>query len=111
MKSWALAALRRLDDLVHRRVEPAVADVLGDRAGEQQRLLEHDADLVAQRVELELADVDAVDAGSARPAGRRSATSRLTSVVLPAPVGPTIATRCPARRVNETSCSVSSRPV
>ena len=49
MKSWALAALRRRDDLVLGRLEPAVADVLGDRAREEQRLLEHDADLRAQR--------------------------------------------------------------
>ena len=54
MKSWALACLRRLDDLVHRRVEPAVADVLGDRPREEQRLLQDDADLVAQRVQLQL---------------------------------------------------------
>ncbi len=36
------------DDLVHRRVEPAVADVVGDRAREEQRLLRDDADVVAQ---------------------------------------------------------------
>jgi hypothetical protein len=56
-----VGGLRRRDDLVHRRVELAVANVVGDRAREQQRLLEDHADLVAQRLELEVADVVPVD--------------------------------------------------
>ena len=86
---------RRLLDLVVGRVEPAVAEVVGDRAGEQHRILQHDRDLLAQRSHAVVAHVDAVD----RARGRRSASKnrgiRLTSVVLPAPVRPTSATISP----------------
>ena len=52
---------RRGDDLRARRVGPAVGDVLGDRAEEQERLLQHDADVAAVVGHGEAADVDAVD--------------------------------------------------
>src|SRR6185312_10511715 len=48
-------------DLLPGRLESAVADVLADRPGEEQRLLQDDADLLAQRLQLEVANVDAVD--------------------------------------------------
>jgi succinyl-diaminopimelate desuccinylase len=41
--------------------EPAIGDVLADRAGEQEDVLLHDADLPAQRRQRHVADVDAVD--------------------------------------------------
>ena len=47
---------RRLD-LVERRVRAAVGDVVADRDREQERLVEHDADLRAQARERELAHV------------------------------------------------------
>ena len=50
---------RRGDHLVVRRVQPPVADVLHHRVGEQERILQHDAQLAAQIGHLELADVDA----------------------------------------------------
>ena len=49
------------DDLVARGLRPAVGDVLGDRAEEQERLLQHDADMPAIFGDGERADVDAVD--------------------------------------------------
>ena len=39
------------DDLVHGRLEPAVADIVGDGVGEQQRLLLDEADALAKRLE------------------------------------------------------------
>ena len=57
----SVGRLRRLDDLLVRGIEPAVADVPGDGAGEQQRLLEHEADLAAQRAQGQAADVVAVE--------------------------------------------------
>ena len=60
MNSCASAARRGLD-LLARRVGPAEADVGGDRVGEEERVLEHHADVVAQRVEVDVANVDAVD--------------------------------------------------
>ena len=48
-------------------VEPAIGDVLAHRAGEQEDVLLHDADLAAQRGERHVADVDAVDGDRCRP--------------------------------------------
>ena len=56
---------RRLD-LGVGRVRSAVGDVVAHRAGEQERLLRHDAELAAVRVEVEVAQVDAVDRHRAR---------------------------------------------
>ena len=44
-----------------RRVGTAVRNVLGDRGVEDERLLEDDGDLVAQRAQCQVANVDAVD--------------------------------------------------
>ena len=57
---------RRGLDLLARRVGPAEADVGGDRVGEEERVLEHHADVAAQRVEVNVANVDAVDRDPAR---------------------------------------------
>ena len=56
----------RGDDLGLGRVEPAVQDVLADRAAEQRRLLGDQADLAAQAGHGHVADVDAVDPDRAR---------------------------------------------
>ena len=51
----------RRPDLLERRVGAPVGDVVADRGREQERLVEHDADLGAQAVEREVAHVVAVD--------------------------------------------------
>ena len=61
MKSCALAAVAAATISSSRGVELAVADVVGDRAREQHRILRHEADVVAQRSQRERADVMAVD--------------------------------------------------
>ena len=61
MKSCAFAAFAAATISCHRRVEPAVADVLGHGSREEQRLLLDEADLVAERAQREPADVDPVD--------------------------------------------------
>ena len=54
--------LRGGDDFGLGRARPAIGDVLADRAAEQHRVLQHEADLAAQRRELGVVpDVDAVD--------------------------------------------------
>ena len=44
----------------------AVRDVLPHRAGEQEHILLHDADLAAQRFQLDIANIDAVNGDAAR---------------------------------------------
>ena len=61
MKSWALAALAAAMTSSGVGLAPAVGDVVVDRAAEQERLLQHHADLAAQVVHVHLADVHAVD--------------------------------------------------
>ena len=61
MNSWARAARAAATISSRRGVRPAVGDVLGDRAVEQERLLQHDADVAAVFLDGERADVDAVD--------------------------------------------------
>ena len=56
---------RRVLDLGLRRAGPAVGDVLGQRAVEQDGLLLHDRDLTAQRGLLRLGDVLSVDQDAA----------------------------------------------
>ena len=57
---------RRVDDLRLGCVEPAVGDVLADRAGEEEDILLDDADLAPQRRQRHVADVDPVDRDPAR---------------------------------------------
>ena len=68
MKSHAPTAPRGGLDLVHAGVRAPEADVVGDRAAEQERLLRHDAHLRAQRPRRHLAQVVAVDEHA--PVGR-----------------------------------------
>ena len=57
----SVGVLRRRDDVFHRRIQTAVANVLGDGAGKQQRLLQYEAELVAQRLERDLPQVHTVE--------------------------------------------------
>ena len=61
MKPAACARSAARDDLLAGGVRPPVGDVVVDRGAEQERVVGDDADLAAQRVELDLAHVDAVD--------------------------------------------------
>ena len=70
----------------------AQPDVARDRAGEEEDVLQHEAECArAARARSQLADVARRRAGSRPLRRRRSACSRLMIVVLPAPVAPTIA--------------------
>ena len=79
-------ARRRLDLRVG-GVEPAVADVLGDRSGDEDGLLQHHRDAAAQRVggvAPHVASVDPDDAGAVLgratlTLGARQAQTKLTS--------------------------------
>src|SRR5690606_14474122 len=48
------------DDLVHGGVGPAVGDVLADAGREQERLLQHEADVAAQALQFQVPHVIAV---------------------------------------------------
>ena len=61
MKSWAWEARRRRHDLLKPGAGPAIADIFGDRAAEEHRLLQHDADLPAQILQANPAQVHCVD--------------------------------------------------
>ena len=65
-KSRRLGDLERLPQLVVGGVGLGEAEVAGDRAGEQVRLLRHEPDAAPQRVGVEVADVDTVDQHRAR---------------------------------------------
>src|SRR5438445_615849 len=56
---------RRILDVRVARVEAAVADVLADGVAEEDRLLRHDGDLLAQGTHRDLADVSTIDAHAA----------------------------------------------
>ena len=95
-------------DLVARRVRPGVRDVLGDRAVEQEVVLQHDAEVrpvVAQRAP----SVRSWPSTSTRPeVGRLKAITRLISVLLPDPLDPTSAVVEPAGAWNETCFSTGT---
>ena len=57
---------RGLLDLLGRRIQPSVTEVLGDRPLKQDRVLQHDRDLLAQRSHTVIPHVDAVDEHAAR---------------------------------------------
>ena len=81
---------------------PAVGDVLCHAEREQERLLEHDGDVAAEVGELRVLHVDAVDQHAPLPRIDQRGTSD-TSVLLPAPVGPTTASILPASTSSDTS--------
>ena len=93
-------------------VEQAVRDVVhrGHAVGEVE-LLEHEPDPVRpQRRQcpvVEVVDVEAVDAGDAE-VGRSSVPMMFSSVDLPEPLGPTMATSSPAAIVSETPAHAST---
>ncbi len=51
----------RRDHFLVRGIGPTVSDIALDRVGEQQRGLQHDPDLTAQRDQIHAADIHAVD--------------------------------------------------
>src|SRR4029450_2634344 len=53
--------LGEMDDLIHRGVAAAVADVLGDRAIEEEDFLLDDAEQAAIAVHLDVAAIDAIE--------------------------------------------------
>ena len=63
---------RRGFDLGVGRVLAAVRDVVADRAGEQERLLRHDTELLVERDLVVVVDRHAVDADASRRSRRRS---------------------------------------
>ena len=66
---------RRLAHLLVGRVGPREADVVGDGAREQERVLEHDAQLAPVAAQLHVAQVDGRPPAPRRATGRRSARS------------------------------------
>ena len=75
---------------------------------EEVRVLHHDADRVAERLEREVAHVVAVDAHRALHSRRRCAGTSIAIVVLPAPDGPTSATSSPGSTLKLTSRRIQS---
>jgi hypothetical protein len=61
MKSSACAARAAAIDLGLGGIGPAVADVVADRAAEEHGLLQRDADVAAQRRQVQVPHVMAVD--------------------------------------------------
>ena len=56
----SLCRLRRRDHIVKRRFRRAISDILAHAAAEQDRLLQHHADLPAQRLRIPLAHIHAI---------------------------------------------------
>ena len=105
--------LRRLERPLHlggRRVGLADAQVLLDRAGEDERLLEHHADILAQRFRASSCGCRARRSSPA-PVGSNTRCSRFSVVDLPEPVAPTRAIVSPACASKRTSASASRRLV
>ena len=105
MKSCAPASFAGGFDFLVGRVELAVAQVLADRAAEQVRRLQHHADARLNRVLRHVGVVDAADRSPARRVGSKKRQIRLTTVDLPAPVGPTSAIVSPRLTVRLKLCS------
>ena len=53
--------LRRFDDLRRRRFRPSIGDVVADRAGEEDGILQDEANLRTQQVKLQVGDIHAID--------------------------------------------------
>ena len=80
---------RGLDDLGQRRVGPGGRDVLADGAAEQEIVLQHHADAAPQMVEIDVADVDAVEPDQPSWAGRGCPGSAASPSSCPSRSGPT----------------------
>jgi hypothetical protein len=65
MKFVGVGELCRGGDVLRASVRPAVGDVLAHGAMEQHRVLQHEADVRAQRIELVVAQIAAVDQDAA----------------------------------------------
>ncbi len=83
-------------------IRPGVRDVLGDRGGEEERVVVDDGDLAPQRDRIELAQVDALERTVPAVGSYRRDTSE-ASALLPDPVGPTSATTSPPSMWRSTS--------
>ena len=99
-----------LANLLQRRVRPAVADVVGDGAVEQEVVLEHDA-------ELRCGSRAGGPSARSRPStkirplsGRLNAMTRLISVLLPDPLDPTSAVVVPAGAREADTCFSTGTP-
>ena len=88
--------LRRSIHFFFRHVRAAVAEIVPDRVVEKDRFLRDDRHLLAQRTQRHIAHIVPVDRDRRPTSPRKSVADKLTSVVLPAPLDPTIATTAPA---------------
>ena len=91
----------------------ADGDVLAQRAVEEHDVLRHVADVASQLAGVELAQIDAVDQYRAARSGGRGPRMSRSSVLLPDPVRPRIATLSPAlmRRLTPRSAFMSGSGV
>jgi hypothetical protein len=84
--------------------------VLADRAGEQHRLLEHDADIAPERGEADVADVLAVEPDRARLRIEGAVQQAERRRLCPEPVAPTSATVSPGLTAKDTSATAARLP-
>ena len=102
---------RLIERAVDRRlvgVGPGERDIGAQRVVEQIGVLRDQRDAAAQMVELEIAQIDAVDQ-DVPGAGSQKRSSRLASVVLPAPDGPDDRDRRAGRNVERRRRSSAGR--
>ena len=105
-----LRALERLDHLLVGGVRAADLEVLADRAREQHRLLEHDADVAPERRQRQMSRMSSPSMRIAPDCGSKARCRSPSVVDLPEPVAPTSATVSPGRTANETSCTAGRLP-
>ena len=91
MSAAMLAASAAIVDFLVRGGVDSEGDVLADAVAEQECLLRHKADISCAARQRVIADRDGHRSARFRDRRRRCAGSDSTSVVLPDPVGPTIA--------------------
>ena len=77
-------------------MRPREGDVLGDRAVEQEVVLQHDAEVGAVIAQPHRGEIAAVDVDGAADSGRLKVITRLMSVLFPDPLEPTSAVVAPA---------------